>query len=94
MRTELDEPAVCGVGFGSDRAAGDDPPASGADAFRALLRSHLGVIIARAAMQLSEVAGAVLAGSVASGPGAVNSASARHCGHEFAARRYSPFLHG
>jgi hypothetical protein len=40
MRTEGDEPAVCGFGSGSDGAAGDGPPALGADTFRALQRSH------------------------------------------------------
>src|SRR6266705_6406858 len=40
MRTEGDEPAVCGVLLRSGGAAGDGAPAFGADAFRALLRSH------------------------------------------------------
>ncbi len=94
MRTKGDEPAVCDFGSGSGGAAGDGPPAFRAAAFRALLRSHLRAIVTRAVMQLSEVAGTVLAGGVASGPGAVNSANAGHCGHEFTAGRHSPFLHG
>lgn len=44
VRGEGDEPAVGGVVFGSDGAAGDGPAAFGADAFRALLRSHLRAI--------------------------------------------------
>jgi hypothetical protein len=40
MRTELDEPAVGVGGFDAGGAAGDGPPAFGADAFRALLRGH------------------------------------------------------
>jgi hypothetical protein len=37
---EGDEPAAGGFGLGAGRAAGDGPPALGADAFRPPLRGH------------------------------------------------------
>ncbi len=57
MRAEGNEPPACGVFLGSDSAAGDGPPALGADAFRALLRSHLRAIRRRSEHARNGLAG-------------------------------------